>query len=230
MKMDHNVVVREKMTEKYLLNELDPEVRDRFEEHFFDCRECALDVRAAAEFVEQTKAVLAEERHPVPVPAPAPAPVPAWLAWLQTAFRPAFAVPAMALLLAVVGYQNLVTLPQMSAALHSPQVLPWASVNVGTFGSDGKTITVRPGSGFLLFVRIPPEGGYAHYAADLYNPAGKLEWSLTIPATENQDQWPVQVPAAKREPGTYTMAVHGITAAGESKEIGKTSFELLIQQ
>ncbi|HEX9110108.1 MAG TPA: zf-HC2 domain-containing protein, partial [Terriglobales bacterium] len=84
--MDHDVVVREKMTEKYLLNELDPEVRDQFEEHFFDCQECALDVRAAAEFVEQSKGVLAEERNavPIPVPAPAPRPVPARLAWWQT--------------------------------------------------------------------------------------------------------------------------------------------------
>jgi hypothetical protein len=35
--MDHNQAVREKATERYLLNELDPGVRDQFEEHLFDC-------------------------------------------------------------------------------------------------------------------------------------------------------------------------------------------------
>jgi hypothetical protein len=91
-------------------------------------------------------------------------------------------------------------------------------------------ITTRPGEGFLLFVRIPPDGSYSRYTAELYNLAGKLEWSLTIPATSAQDQWPVQVPGANREAGSYTLAVRGITAAGESKEVGRASFELQIQK
>jgi len=32
--MDHDIVVRDRMTEKYLLEELDPHVRGEFEEHF----------------------------------------------------------------------------------------------------------------------------------------------------------------------------------------------------
>ena len=83
-------------------------------------------------------------------------------------------------------------------------------------------------------MRIPPDGSYSHYTTDLYNPAGKLEWSLTIPVasgktTSAQDQWPVQVPGANREAGSYTLAVHGVTVAGESKEVGRASFELQIQ-
>jgi hypothetical protein len=232
--MDHDMVVRQKMTERYLLGELDPAARDEFEEHFFDCRDCALDVHAGALFVEQSKVVLAEKPELVAAGLPATAPVPAkpgWLAWL----RPAVVVPVMVMLLAVIGYQNLVIYPQMQQALNSPQVLPWASVNVGTYGSEGPVITTRPGEGFLLFVRIPPESGYSHYTAELYNPGGKLEWSLTIPVasgkeTSAQDQWPVQVPGANREAGSYTLTVRGVTAAGESKDIGRTSFELQIQK
>ncbi len=134
-----------------------------------------------------------------------------------------------ALLVAVVGYQNLVTFPRLQQALNRPQVLPWAPVNVGTWGSGGPVITASPGQGFLLFVRIPPEGSYSHYTADLYSPAGKVEWSLTIPVAAGQDQWPVRVPGENREAGTYTLAVRGVTAAGESKEVGRTSFELKIQ-
>ena len=232
--MDHDMVVRQKMTERYLLDELDPAARDEFEEHFFDCRECALDVRAGALFVEQSKVVLAEKVEPVAARLPATAPGPAKPGWL-TWFRPAFVVPVMVLLLAVIGYQNMVMYPKMQAAVNSPRVLPWASVNVGTWGSGGPVIPTRPGEGFLLFVRIPPDGGYSHYVADLYNPAGKLEWSLTIPVapgkeTSAQDQWPVKVPGANREAGSYTLKVRGVTAAGESKEVGLTSFELQIQK
>lgn len=232
--MDHDMVVRQKMTERYLLDELDPAARDEFEEHFFDCQECALDVHAGALFVEQSKVVLAEKPEPVAAALPPTASVPAipgWLAWL----RPAVVAPVMVLLVTVVAYQNLVTYPRLQQALNSPRVLPWASVNVGTWGSGGPVVTTRPGQGFLLFVRIPPDGSYSHYTTDLYNSAGKLEWSLTIPVasgkeTSAQDQWPVQVPGANREAGSYTLAVHGVTAAGESKEVGRASFELQIQK
>jgi Putative zinc-finger len=223
--MDHEVVARQKITERYLLNELDSDSRDQFEEHFFDCSACAFDVRVGSAFVEQSKVVLAEGPAEAPIAAPVPAKS-GWLAWL----RPAFAMPALALLLAIVGYQNLVTYPRMKQALDHPQVLPWASVNIGTLGATGPEITTAPGKGFLVFVRIPPQSGYSLYTANLYNPAGKLEWSLMIPANATQDQWPVAVPGADRQAGTYTLVVRGTTAAGANKEVGQGSFELQIQK
>ena len=57
--MDHDEVVRQKLTERYLLHELDGEARDAFEEHYFECSECAIDVRAGSEFVENSKIILA---------------------------------------------------------------------------------------------------------------------------------------------------------------------------
>lgn len=225
--MDHEAVARLNMTERYLLNELDAQERGQFEEHFFDCPECAFDVRAASAFVEQTKAVLAETPADTLAPAPVPVPAPAgggWFAWL----RPAFAAPALALLLAVVGYQNLVTYPHLQQGASQPAVLPYAAVNVATYGAEPPVITVNKGQGFLLLARIP-EGGYTQYTADLHNPSGKVEWSLTIPAVAGQDQWPVQIPGTNREAGTYSVTVRGITPAGESKEIGSTSFELKIR-
>src|SRR5258708_26162499 len=116
--MEHDVVVRVKMTERYLLGELDPNARDEFEEHFFDCPNCALDVRAGALFVEQSKVVLGEKSEPVSAGLPVTAPIPAkprWFAWLRTSF----VAPVMAMLLAVIGYQNLVTYPQLQQALNS---------------------------------------------------------------------------------------------------------------
>src|SRR5580692_8960015 len=58
--MDHNEAVRQNATERYLLQELDPGLRDQFEEHLFECQDCALDLRTAAMFVEQSKVLLAE--------------------------------------------------------------------------------------------------------------------------------------------------------------------------
>ena len=221
--MDHKDAVRLKATEKYLLNELDPDQLDQFEEHLFDCPDCAVDVRAAAMFVEQSKNVLPESAVVVPAREATSARA-GWFRWL----RPAFAAPALALLLLVVGYQNLFTFPRLKHASGSPQVLPLASLNVGAYAGGGPVISVTRGKGFVLFVRIPPDPAYSRYTADLYNPAGKLEWSLTIPAVSSRDQWPVEVPAADRAAGTYILAVHGVTPTGESRDIGRTPFQLQI--
>jgi Putative zinc-finger len=225
--MDHTAVVREKTTERYLLNELDPEVRDEFEAHYFDCPECAQDVSAASVFVEHSKLVLAESSEssePVSVRA-AVRPVHRGLfAWL----RPAFAASALALLLAVVGYQNLVTYPRLQSELKQPQILPAVLVNVGTYGA-GET-AVPEGKGLLLSLRISPDAAYARYTAELYNPAGKAEGSFTITPATGQDQWSVTVPSVQRQAGTYTLALHGVTSSGETKDLGNTSFELQIQR
>lgn len=226
--MDHEEAVREKVTERYLLNELDPDQRDRFEEHLFGCQECAVDLRAAAMFVEQSKAVMSEAAQAAAVRVPVVVPVkPGWFAWL----RPALVVPALAILLAVVLYQNLVSYPRLQQAALMPHVLPWASISIGTRSGDATHVTVSQGEGFLLFVRIPPDSAYSRYTADLYNPAGKLEWSLTIPAATAEDTWPIQVPPANWESGIYILKVRGVKPSSESTDIGlPTKFELQVQK
>ena len=224
--MDHDDAVRQKATERYLLNELDPELRDQLEEHLFDCQDCALDVRAAAMFVEQSKVILAEPvaqstaKEQVPAPAKA-----GWFAWL----RPAFAVPVLAVLLAVIAYQNFVTYPKLTAAANLPQIGPWASVNVSTRGTDTIAIKTHANEGFGLLVNLPPQSEFASYAVDLYNPAGKLEWSGQLSATSADESRQIYIPGRNRFPGSYTLAVRGLNAAGESKEISRHSIDLQVQ-
>jgi anti-sigma factor RsiW len=55
--MDHNEALRLRAVEKYVLGELPPSLRDQFEEHFFECQECALDVKTTAGFVDNARAV-----------------------------------------------------------------------------------------------------------------------------------------------------------------------------
>jgi|SRR5579862_386958 len=231
--MDHEVVVREKMTEKYLLEELGPALREQFEEHFFECPECARDVRAASEFVALSKDVLAEEPRTVKAHADAGVPEGArgagsggWLGWL----RPAFAIPALAVLLAVIGYQNLVMLPRLEQSANQPRVLPAATVNLLTYGATASPLPVHEGEGFLLNVIVPPGHRYAAYRVDLYNPAGKLEASVPIAGSAVDETWPIQFPSASRQSGTYKLTVHGENSSGKDEEIGSGSFELQVQK
>ena len=58
--MNHLLAVKSRATERYVLNELDEDSRLAFEEHYFCCRDCAIDVKAAAGFVDNAKTVLEE--------------------------------------------------------------------------------------------------------------------------------------------------------------------------
>ncbi len=223
--MDHDQAVRMKATERYLLDELDPQSRDEFEEHLFDCQECALDVRAAAMFVEQSKVALAEGPKAVPVRHAAPARS-NWFAWL----RPAFAVPVFAVLLAVIGYQNLVEVPHLQTAATQPMELPYASLNVSTRGTTTKDVTIKPGQGFNLFLSIPPDSTYSGYNLELHNPAGSLQWALKIAASSSDDTRSIRVPGAGLREGTYTLTVTGTTTSGQNTNLGNYPIELKIQK
>ena len=55
--MDHNEALRLQAAEKYVLGELSPPLRNEFEAHFFECQECALDLKATAAFVDNARHV-----------------------------------------------------------------------------------------------------------------------------------------------------------------------------
>jgi hypothetical protein len=224
--MDHDEAVRQNATERYLLRELDPGIRDQFEEHLFECQDCALDLRTAAMFVEQSKILLAEApARPARVPVPNMV-KPGWFSW----FRPQLAAPVFALLLIVIVYQNLVQVPHLELAANQPQAVPYASINVSTRGTVQTQVTVEPGQGYNLLVSIPPDAAYSAYTLDLYNPDGGLKWSLKVPASSSDDARSINIPGAGLKQGTYKLVVNGITSTGQSSSMGTYPIELQIQK
>jgi hypothetical protein len=217
--MEHSEAIQLVATEKYLLDELPTDLREQFEEHLFGCHECAMDVRSASAFVEQGKAALAE---------PEPVTVrdkdksrPGFFGW----WRPAFAIPAMAVLLLVIGYQNLVTFPHLTRAVKQMKFLPATTLHLSTYGTS--QIPVHQGEDFLLSVIVPPGHPYEAYKADLQNPAGGI---TSVPISPSDDTWPIQVSATNLQSGSYTLTVYGITASDQDEKIGSASFQLQIQK
>lgn len=221
--MEHEQAVQAHATEKYLLGELLPEERDAFEEHLFDCRDCADDLRAAAAFVEHSKVALsAPDATPVRAAAPAPA-KPGWLSWL----RPAIAAPVFAALLAVIAYQSLVPGPASQAGRETPMILSSASlIAANSRGGNTPTVNVSKGNPFLAFLDVPSDPRFVSYTAELYDPAGAKEWTLPINGAAVRDTLSIQMPAVHGGAGTYVLAVYGLGANGERSEAGRYSFEV----
>src|SRR5690348_17681523 len=105
--MDHNEAIRLQSAVKYVLGELSQAQRDEYEEHYFDCAECAVDIKALATFADNAREILRQEKANQLAKESVPARG-GWLRWLQ----PVVAVPAFAALLLIIAYQNIVTIPR----------------------------------------------------------------------------------------------------------------------
>jgi Putative zinc-finger len=233
--MTHAEAIEQMSAERYLLNELTPEVRTAFEEHFFDCPECALNLRAGAAFIDEAKVQLEGlEASSPPKPSPDMTSTavrkPGWLTWL----RPVFAVPAFAALVAVVAYQNLATIPALREASNEPHLAPWATLHGRTRGAANLPVVADRTGGAVVLIDLLGKTGYASYAFDLYDPHGKRFWTGTAAAqsdaTGDGGTFSLAIPGAALREGSYTLAISGVTLGGDRTEIDRRILDIHFNQ
>ncbi len=58
--LDHLIATKRNIAGRYMLGELSPAEREKFEEHYFNCRECAEDVRDLLAVSSNSRAVLVQ--------------------------------------------------------------------------------------------------------------------------------------------------------------------------
>ena len=231
--MDHGEAVELMATERYLLGELSEEQRKAFEAHFFDCYECALDVRAEAAFMQEMKVQLPLVEKPAAATATVVAPAKVetkrreWFGWLQ----PAWAVGAFALLLAVIGYQNLATIPGLRSAAASPRVAPWSTLHVGTRAGARTQVLADREAGAVLLIDVLNDGTYASFAFAMADPQGKPFWARTVKAPAAGDgAMSLLIPGAGLREGSYALTVAGITPQGSRTELDRKMLEIRFDQ
>lgn len=238
--MDHNEARQQMLVEKYLLNELPPETRDAFEEHFFDCPECAFDLRAASAFVNEAKVQLPELTASAAPQGSGARPAEkkqnghfSLLGWLKPLFAtPAFAAPVFATLLLVIGYQNLVTYPALRTASTEPRLLSSVALHAGSRGSSHTAVEADRKQGVVLMVDVPQQTAYPAYAVDLYDPQGKLAWTQKISAAEigtDDGTLSLMIPGAGLTEGSYAVAISG-DSQRQRTEIARSIFDVHFHQ
>ena len=221
--MDHQQAAESMTVEKYLLDELTPELRNKFEEHFFDCEECAIDLRATAAFIDGAKRELQTK------PARRPELLVSGRRRLVF-FRPALAWLALAASLLVIAYQYAVVYPRYQtqmAALRAPEILPALSLVGGNSrGGQIPVVTVGSAHAFLLSFDIPTQDSYSSYTCLLYSPTGALLWRVDISGASAKDTVSLRVPSLSVPSGQYKLTVQGNGATGSPAVLANLPFTL----
>jgi Putative zinc-finger len=235
MFMDHLEAKRLQAAEKYVLGELAPELRDEYEEHYFDCVDCTEDVQAAATFVTASKQIFADtplDRRNSPALAVSPARgvsgpsgFSTWFAWL----RPTIAVPAMAALLAVIIYQNVAGTPGRNSAARSEAQAYSSSFRLqGSVrgANEPSKIIVGPNEPFALDFDFTPSQPAPGYEARVVDASGKTVFSASIPGSLANREVHLAIPAKLLQPGFYDLTIVNKNDTNSSSELQQFRFVL----
>jgi hypothetical protein len=218
--MTHQQALDGLASERYLLDEMNEVERFEFEAHYFDCAECAEDVRLGdmirreARRAGKAMAASPQAGHPAVVLTSAK--------WWR---RPMTAAPwAVAATLAlVVGYQSLVTVPGLRDAV-APQSIEPVMLRGATRG-PATTVVITPGQRFVALsadlLTTPSSSSLAYDIVDA-NRATVASGRSAVPASGAPLMLLVPVDELQRS-GRYTLTLRD---ADQNSVIGEYEFDV----
>jgi hypothetical protein len=207
--MSHEEAITNQVAASYLLGDLSAAERDAFEEHYFDCRVCAEDVRAGAAMFATGREVAANAEE-------------------VRRFRPlkwAASGAAAAALTMVVGYQSVI-IPRVQS-LAAPPVMevmrPTPLVPGATRGEQNEEQVIRftGDEPVALYREIPPESPFPRYQFQLRTAAGKVLVTSDVPPELAAGADPIPLKVHRLPAGRYVLAILGVRKEGNRTEIDR---------
>jgi Putative zinc-finger len=230
--MNHQDALKEMAVERYLLGELSGASLESFEEHLFECPECAEDVRAGVTFIDAARTELgAPRRASVPqVKTPR-----GWTSWLRS---PWILAPALAACLLILAFQTFVLQPHMKlelARVQEPTVLnPLVLANAGARGDSIPEIVALVHRSFVISLDVPTARGFSSYLCSLFAPDGARVWQIAVSPEQARDALLISIPTDKTKEGLNVFLIQGLPAAGNSsgtlEDLTRYRFRVKIQQ
>ncbi|HET8772667.1 MAG TPA: zf-HC2 domain-containing protein [Thermoanaerobaculia bacterium] len=213
--MDHAEATTTHATDRYLLGELTAAEADAFEEHYFDCLECAEELRIGVQFMNGGRGIAREAAAPEMAPVARFEPRPRRTAWLPAAV-------AAALVLAVGAP---ILMMQQRPAVQGPSfevVKPHSFLLAGSrAAADVPTLKASETSG--LYVDVPSEPAYPAYEARLRLPDGT---TLARPFTPDPNGEPTELAVSDLSAGLHELVIVGMDPAGRPAVIIRRPFNV----
>ncbi|HEX7155088.1 MAG TPA: zf-HC2 domain-containing protein [Thermoanaerobaculia bacterium] len=209
--MNHADAIEKLAAERYLLNELSPQERDAFEEHYFDCPVCAEAVTNGVTLIESGRSVVREQSA-------APAANVTRLRWTARLSTAAAAVLALFL-----GIQMLAPRTEQMAAPGSDRLA--ISVvephDLRLTRSEGDARILQP-EGTPLQVQVEdPQGRFPRYMVELRRKDAPVSNRLEL--TKQQAQQATYVHLGQPPAGDYEVVILGVPEVGQPQEINRVS-------
>lgn len=196
--MDHEEAARMQATFRYLIGDLSEDETAAFEAHFFDCAECADDVKVGAAFAEAAREVFQEESRKNRE---------GWLSrwrgrvWLGFAFPAAAAASCVGL--ALLTMQN-VGLKQQLAVLSQPQQPSAITLKVAR-GAEAFHVP-RTAPFWEARFRLPNPTAGATYKCGIQR-AGKQVKTVSLDAPANGQPFSILMRSSEFPAGSYLFEV-----------------------
>jgi hypothetical protein len=232
--MTHQQAVEGMASERYLLDEMSEVERFEFEAHYFDCAECADDVRLAHVIRDEAQRGAAKPSVASPdvvsgfsrtksdvVSGLSRTPAKVLPFWK----RPLVAVPwaAAAALALMVSYQSLVTVPELRSAV-APESLAPVMLHGATRGA-APVVTVADGQRFVTLVvdlMSAPSTGSLRY--ELVRAGRPAILSGAAPLPPQGAPFMLLIPAAELDRGAQYSLI--IRADATNAVIGEYNFDV----
>jgi hypothetical protein len=230
--MNHQEALRGMAVERYLLGELSGVSLDTFEDHLFECPECAMDVKNGVTFINGAHIELSVPRK---LTAPRAESTRRWTSWLTS---PWILAPALGACLFLLAFQTFVVQPRMKleiARSQTPAVLnPLVLANAGA-RSDSLPEIVAPEFGsFVISLDVPTTGGFSSYRCSLYAPDGAVLWQTTVSPEQARDALLISIPTNKTKEGLNVFLIQGLPAGADSngtlEDLARYRFRVKIQK
>ena len=213
--MEHAEARDKNATDRYLLGELNAAEADAFEEHYFDCPECAEELRSGMQFMEGGRKLVHEATAPEPAIAPV-VPIP------QRRSSAMIWVPAAAAAILVIALATPMLMTKQSAAeAPSFEVASQHSFLLSESRSAGTVPTLNGNAPIVLWADVPSEPTYSRYEARLIQP-NKKDIALPFTPDPSGDATPLTVRGLSA--GPHELVIVGTDPAGQHAEIARHRF------
>lgn len=206
--MEHDEATQSSAAERYVLGELSAAEADSFEEHFFDCRECADEVRTGAAFLEGGRKLALEAKEAPVVPI------------AERRARRRTWIPAAAAAILVLGLGVPLLMQQMRSAQPSLEIPGVHTLQAGTRAVPGHVPAVQAGD--IVYVDVLGEPSYARYELRVVDPKGKVVLTRAVTPEQTKESLPLVLRGWAA--GTYDLVIVGMDPAGQYAEISRHRF------
>lgn len=212
--MQHTEATAMEATDRYLLGELTAAEADAFEEHYFECIECAEELRIGMQFMSGGRGLARQAS----IPAAPPAPV---VSIAERRARRRTWIPAAAAAALVLAIATPLLMKQRAAGGPAFEVASQHSFLLSDSRGAGEVPTLDGRVPIVLWADVPSEPTYSRYVARLYRPDGPV---LELPFTPDLNGEATPLTVRGLSAGRHELAIVGMDPAGQHAEISRHRF------